>query len=235
MVIKKIFEDIFDEEVHADFLKFGRGEFKDRYLIEAKKQKDKIVIKTSAEFANFLVKKCLQGAEEKIAMKGIIVSTMDLRDEIGFEIIKQKNFQGIRQLVIDTEISPQEILNFMEKYPRIFFALSFKINNYELKIKAKPPKSAKPGKKSGDGPKANFCSLKTNDLEIVNELLFDVPNNWKEVKINHVLKIEEILYPNDLKEMKPEEIREQSKRKGVLVRNLEVDGSNSVKEKDFEV
>ena len=32
MVIKKIFDGNFDEEVHNDFLKFSRGEFKDRFF-----------------------------------------------------------------------------------------------------------------------------------------------------------------------------------------------------------
>ena len=38
MVVKKIFEGNFDEEVHNDFLKFGRGEYNNRYLLEGKKQ-----------------------------------------------------------------------------------------------------------------------------------------------------------------------------------------------------
>ncbi len=235
MVIKKIFEGEFDEEVHSDFLKFSRGDFKDRYLIEVKKQKDKWAVKTSAEFANFLVRRCLEKVEDgRIAMKGIIVSTIDLRDEIGFEIKKTSNFQGIRKNEIDTEITANEILDLMNRFPRVFFALSFITPDLNLKIKAKAPKSGKPGKKDEDGPRADFCTLKTKDEEIVKELLFDVDlSNVKEVKVNHIINVDNIVYPEGMKDMKPEEVREQSKRGGVIVRNLVVDGVNKTSEHEF--
>ena len=38
MTIKKIFEGVFDEGVHSDFLKFGRGEYKNKFLLEGKRQ-----------------------------------------------------------------------------------------------------------------------------------------------------------------------------------------------------
>ena len=42
MIIKKIFEGEFDEQVHNQFLKFSRGEFKNKYLINGKKQEKQI-------------------------------------------------------------------------------------------------------------------------------------------------------------------------------------------------
>lgn len=239
MILKKIFKGECDEEkIHEEFIKFSKGEFENRYLIEAKKQAKNWAIKTSAEFSNFLVKKCLiKSNEEKIPMKGAIISTLDLRDEVKFEIEKTKNFQGVRQLVINTEIEPQEILELMEKYPRIFFALSFSTQDCQLKIKAKPPKSGKPKTKSndGEGPKADFCSLKTTDLDIVRDLFFDVDNleQVKEIKINHTLKIEKLIYPKDLEGLKPEEIREKSKREGIIVRNINVDGEDMQRQAEF--
>ena len=147
-VVKKIFDENFDEEVHRDFLKFGRGEYSNKYLLEGKKQKNKFSIKTGPEFVNFLVKRFLEKVSEDIEIKGIIVSTIDLREEISFDIIKAGNFQGIRKLNIDTVISPLKILELMEKHPGAFFALSFKGDNFVLKIKAKAPKSGKHVKKS---------------------------------------------------------------------------------------
>lgn len=236
MVIKKIFEKVFDEEVHNDFLKFGKGEFKDKYLIEGKRQKDKWAVKTSAEFANFLVKGCLEkaGSDEKIFVKGSIVSTGNLREELNFEIVKVKNFQGIKQIVVDTEILPGEILELIEKYSRVFYALSFKKDNFILKIKAKPPKSGKASSK-GEEAKPDFCSLKTSDENLIRDLFFDIGMDWKECKINHTIKINEIIYPENAKELKPEEIREQSKKKGVLVRKINIDGREVIKETEFEI
>ncbi len=229
MVIKKIFEGNFDGEVHSDFLKFGRGEFKNRYLIEVKRQADKWAVKTGPEFANFFVNKCLPRGI--INIRGVVISTFDLSNS-GIEIKKTSNFQGIRKTEIDGEIEAEKILNLMEKYPRCFFALSFKTNNCELKIKPKAPKSAKPGK-AGEDIKVDFCSLKTSNSEIVRELLFDVSENFKEVKVSHTIKIDDIIYPKDFQNMKPEEVREMSKRKGVIVREIEIDGKKVIGEEKF--
>jgi len=232
-VINKIFNKKIDEEVHSDFLKFGRGEYKDKYLVEGKRQKDGWAIKTGPEFANFLVKKCLEKANGNLAMKGIIVSTLDLKEEINFEIKKTSNFQGIKKLEIDTGIDSGAILSLMNKYPRVFFALSFKTGNCELKIKAKAPKSGKPGSKGdGEGPRADFCSIKTKDPEIINDLFFD-NKEFKEIKIKHTIKITGIDYPKDVASLKPEEVREKSKRKGVVVREIDADGKKTTSEAEF--
>ncbi len=232
MVIRKIFEGVSDDEVHNDFLKYSRGNFKDKYLLEGKKQSDKWSIKAGAEFANYLVKKCLEKVSGNISAKGIIVSTSDLSDEIKFPIKKKSNFQGVRKLEIETEISSEELRSLMERYPRVFYALTFKGDDFDLKIKAKAPKSGKPGKESEDGPKADFCTLKTNDKTIVEDLFFDSPN-FKEIKISHVVAIEGIVYPKDMTKLKPEEVREQSKRKGKITRISTIDGKEVISEKDF--
>jgi hypothetical protein len=231
MIIKKIFGNVIDDDVHSDFLKFGKGEFSDKYLIEAKKQKDRWVVKTGPEFANDFVRMLLKDVNGTIPMKGVIVTTLKLEGEIGFPIKKVGNFQGIRKIEIDTEVSPKEILGLMEKYPRVFFALSFSINGNELKIKAKAPKSAKPS--AGDKEaKAEFCSLKTSSLELIKEIFFDFPN-FNEISIRHTINIDGIIYPSNVSSLKPEEIRLQSKRKGVVVRNIVLDGKKEVREAKF--
>ena len=65
--------------------------------------------------------------------------------------------------------------------------LLFKTNNSELKIKGKAPKSGKPGKKGDDeAPKADFCSLKTSDREIMKDLFFDLHDFSEEIGRAHV-------------------------------------------------
>lgn len=233
MIMKKIFEGGIDDEVHNFFVKFSRGEFKDKFLIDAKKQANKWAVKAGAEYVNSLVLTCLQTlGEGKISVKGIIVSTLDLRSEIKFPIVKTGNFQGIRKNQISTEIEPSVLIALMEKFPKVFFALSFKGNDFDLKIKAKAPKSGKPGKGDEDA-KADFCVIKTGEKKILDDLFFDVGLNWKEISINHTLKINDIVYPENMDNLKPAEIREQSKRKGVIVRRLITDGKEETKETDF--
>jgi len=231
MILNKIFDGIFDDEVHMAFLKFGRGEYNNKYLLEGKRQVKNWAIKGGAEYVNFLVRRCLENVDGLIAIKGIIVSTLDLRDEIGFDIVKVGNFQGIRKNVIDTEIEPSQILELMDKYPKIFFALSFKSKKFVLKIKAKAPKSGKAGSNNKE-PVVDFCSLKTDDKTVIDELFFGV-GEFNEASVNHTINVTDIVYPSNIDELKPEEIREQSKRKGVIIRKVNADGIEKTSEAEF--
>ncbi len=231
--LKKIAENKSDDDVHAEFIKFSKGIFENRYLINAKKQKDKFNIKTSAEFANYFVKSCLENLEkdDKIDIKGVIISTFDISKEVNFEISNVKKYMGIQQLVINTKTRAEEILKLMNKYPKVFYGLSFSGEDFELKIKEKAPKSGKPSSNGKDAPKADFCSLKTTNKKIIDDLLFDIPE-FKEVYVNHTIKINEIEIPKSIDD--PQKMREMSKRKGVLVRKIKADGKEIVKEYNFE-
>ncbi len=230
MIIKKIFDNKCDEEVHSDFLKFGKGEFKKKYLTNAKRQGDKVIIKTGPEFVNYLVRKGLEKASGKLSITGVIVSTMPLEVPFSKGI---KQFMGIKQHQISGEIDPKEVLALMSKYPRVFFALSFILPDYELKVKPKAPKSAKPSTNTEKEVKPEFCTLKTTDENFVKEMFFDCPH-FKEVTVGHTLKITGMLYPKDFANMKPELVREQSKRQGVIVREVICDGKTTSSHANFE-
>ena len=229
--LKKVSEKNFDESVHLELVKFSKGNFGNRYLINAKKQKDRWSIKTGAEFVNFIVRKCLEGAPEKIAVKGVIVSTANLRNEIKFPIENVKQFMGIKQIVLNSEVDAKELLGLMDRFPKAFFALSFKTPTSELKTKAKAPKSAKPASGGEKEVSADFCSLKTTDEDIIRDLFFDCMQ-FNEISINHTLNIEDITLPKNEKD--PVKIRENSVRKGKLIRKIKADGKESVKELPFE-
>ena len=230
-VIQKIANKNFDEEVHNEFTKFSRGIFQNRYLIEAKRQKDKWSIKTSSEFANFLVKSLLEKESIDLPIKGIIVSTLDITSGSGIPVENIKKYIGIQQAVINTTISPKRVLDLMNKYPKGFFALSFKTQDSELKIKEKAPKSGKPASKGDDGPKADFCALKTTNEHLVRSLLFDCPPAI-ETKIVHTLEITDIKIPKGISD--PKELREKAVRKGRLIGYINADGKKIEKSYDFE-
>jgi hypothetical protein len=233
MIIKKVFDGVFDDEVHVAFLKFGRGVYSDKFLLEGKKQMKNWAVKTGAEYANFLVRRYLEKAGRLVNVNGVIVSTLDLRDEIKFDLKKVSNFQGVRKHVVDGEVESQEIFDLMDKYPKAFFALSFKGDDFVLKIKPKAPASGKPGKNKSDGPSADFCTLKTVDKEFVDELFFGV-GDFDVVKIKHDVEVRDIIYPSNMSELKPAEVRELAKRKGILKRKVVVDGEEKMSEADFE-
>lgn len=227
--IKKIFEDKVDDLVHLQFEKFGRGDYKNKALINAKKVKDYYNISTTAEFGNELVRAMAEKlGENSTRVTGVIVSTRDLSGEIEFK--NKKQFMGVKQYVIDSDIKGRKIIELCDKLPRVFFGLSFKVGDDELKIKPKAPKSAKPGSKSDDKPKVDFIKLKTKNIDIVKGLIFE-KQNFKFAEINHTFAIKEIILPKGVAD--PKQMREMAKRKGKIIRQTNFDGLMLKEEKDF--
>jgi len=231
--IKKIADKNFDDSVHHQFQKFSKGEFRNRAVIDVKKSSKKYTIATSAEFAKGLVRTVAEIlGEGKTNITGAIVSTTDLKGEIEFKEIKQ--FQGVKRYLMDTEMSGTEIISLLDKLPKAFFALSFEVGDTKLKIKPKAPKSGKPGSKGEEKPKADFCKISTTDKDLVDDFLFDV-GEFKKVSINHTFLIDEIVISDELKKTNDfAKMREEAKRKGRVVRLVNVDGKESRSELDFE-
>src|SRR3989344_4892296 len=229
--IKKIFDNQIDNSVHLQFQKFSRGEFKNRALIEAKNSNGKFTIKTSAEFANELVRDSAEKlGSQKTKVTGAIISTADLKNELNFKNIKQ--FHGVKRYLIENEMSGNEILKLLNKFPKNFFALSFSAGENILKIKPKAPKSGKPGKETEE-LKIDFCSLKTFEPEIGKNFVFEKPD-FKRAEIRHIFLIEKIEIPEELKNSKDfAKIREESKRAGKIIRIANIDGKEEKTEKEF--
>jgi hypothetical protein len=227
--IKKIADKNIDEDVHMQFQKFSRGEFRDRAIIEAKNSNGKYTIKTSAEFANELVKIMAKKlGSNKTMVTGAVVSTNDLTGEIEFK--EKKQFQGVKRYLIEQEMSGDEIIKLIDKFPKTFFALSFNVGDDILKIKAKAPKSGKPGKEKEDGPVADFCSLKTTDKKVAESFIFENPN-FKTAKINNTFFVDKIEMPQGEKDFA--KIREMAKRVGRIVRKAIIDGEEKSEEIGF--
>jgi len=225
--IKKIVDKNIDELVHAQFQKFSRGTFKDRAVVLVRKSKNKYNITTSFEFSNELVRSMAEKlGDKKTKVTGAIVSTSDLKDKIEFTEIKQ--FQGVKRYLIDYELSGKEILSLLDEFPKVFFALTFEIDEENtLKIKPKAPKSGKPGK-GDEEPKADFCKIITNDEKIGKSFVFE-KDDFKKAEIKHEFVIENIIMP-ETSEKDFAKIREMAKREGKIVRYSNIDESKLVKE-----
>lgn len=249
--IKKIVDKKTDESIHLQFQKFSKGEFRDRALIKAKSSAGKYTINTTYEFANDLVKFMADRlGTSKSAVKGVVVYTGELD---GIDYKDKKQFMGVKQYVLDEEMPGTGILDMMSKFPKAFFALSFRVGEDELKIKAKAPKSAKPKTKGGDEIVADFCKLVTRDRKIAQDFIFE-KTDFKTAEVKHDFIIEEIVVPQDLKGekdrceskipsgTKSQEkefdafaiIRELAKRKGKIIRTSTIDGEKIKKEIGFE-
>ncbi|VVB83619.1 Uncharacterised protein [uncultured archaeon] len=230
--IKKVFDKTPDEDVHLQFQKFSRGEFRNRAMIKAKKVKNNYTISTTSEFANEFVGLVAEKlGNEKTKVTGAIISTTDLGKEIDFQ--NKKQFMGIKQYVIDKEMGGNEIINLIKKFPKVFFALSFSAGGDVLKIKAKAPKSAKP-KNKDEAPNPDFCKLTTSDEKIAKSFVWEKAD-FKLAEIGHDFFIDEIVIPDEIKNEKDfAVVREKSLRKGRIVRKAVIDGKETKEEAKFE-
>jgi hypothetical protein len=228
--IQKAVENKADESVHLQFQKFSKGEFRDRAIIKVKKSGAKYTINTSAEFANELVRAVAEKlGEQTTNVTGAVVSTNDLTGKLDFK--EKKQFQSVKRYLIDKEISGNKILELLNEFPKSFFALSFESGDSKLKIKPKAPKSGKPRSKGGEPPKADFCKLITTDREIGKSFVFE-KKDFKEANIIHHFIIDSLILPEGEKNFA--KIRELAKKKGKIIREVEIDGQKTTKEYEFE-
>ncbi|MEK6919031.1 MAG: hypothetical protein AABW73_03245 [Nanoarchaeota archaeon] len=220
--INKVFSGKIDDEAHGDFVKFSKGLFTDKFLVDAKKQKGGIFsFKTSYEFANYLVRTCASEVSDNspIEVTGVVVSTRNLKSELPFPISSVKQFAGVKQAIIKASIKPSDILAATEKLPKAFFALSFKTSKSQLKIKAKAPKSGKPSTKGDVKAVPDFCSLKTTNHVIVHDLLFDIKDKvFDSASISHNFEIKRINVPKGVTD--PVAMREKATREGTIKRRI---------------
>jgi len=236
--IKKVFDKNPNEDVHLQFQKFSRGEFKNRALVKVKKVKDKYTIFTTAEFANELVKTLAEKlGSGKTKVTGGIISTVNLKEIPQYDNLLTnatvKQFQGVKNYSIDVEISGKELLDIVNAFPKAFFALSFSVGDSILKIKAKAPKSAKP-KNKDEAPNPDFCKLITNDEKIAKEFVWE-KTDFKLAEIFHDFIIDSITIPAFLKNEKDfAVVREKSLRKGKIVRRGKIDEKEMKEEAEFE-
>jgi hypothetical protein len=218
-----------DELAHLQFEKYSRGLFKDKAIVQAKNSKGNYYFVTTSEYASEFVRACAEElGNEKAKVEGVIISTKSLPENIKYGDISQ--FMGVKKYSISGEFTGHQLVALCDSVPRAFIALSFSTSKSELKIKPKAPKSTKPGNSSEDGPKVDFCKLKTTNHEFAKKLLFEV-TDFKKAEARHDFDIKDIEVPRDEKD--PVKMREKAVRKGIILRKLTVDDKEVVKEYSF--
>jgi len=230
--IKKIFSGKSDNLVHLQFQKYSKGEFKNKACVKVTNSGNKFSMATGYEYANELVRAVAERlGNNKTQVTGGIITTKNLTGEIDFQ--DKKQFMGVKQYVIAKEMTGKEIMDICDKLPTSFIALSFKVGDTELKIKAKAPKSAKPSTKIEEKPKIDFCKLITTDRNLFQAMIFEADlQNIKKVEIYHDLIINDIILPKGEKDFA--KMRELAKRKGKVVRKIFIDEKETRRESEFE-
>lgn len=224
--IKKIWQDKTDESVHKQFVRFGKGNFPNRAVINLRKGSN-IKLGGSFELANDFTEFVSELAE--ISFSGIIQSREEIEEilmnnDADFDESEKKKLH-----VYIIEHAPSRVIKEI-KDKAYAMLLDAKSSGISLKIKKKLPK---PGKSGGGKVDDKFCVLEL-DLKYWQQVkeAFMLPE-CKKCKVKHTYIIDEIIPPKNEKDF--EEIRLKAKRKGKIIRELEIDGKTEIQEHKFEV
>jgi hypothetical protein len=228
--VKKIFTNQTDEPVHRQFIRFGKGDYKGRFLLGLRKSKN-IKLKSSFEFANDFVFLCSAFGNCKVS--GEVLSKQDISDFMSMNNIQGDSETKKGGLFYKNNISSQEIsgelLNKLaeESY---FALLDIEGEDFILKIKKKLPK---PGKNEGKIDD-KFCQLEVDNKYhqmIKDDFFWDMPDA-KKINVKHEVVIDRIVMPEGEKDFA--KIRELAKRAGKLIRIGDADGKEVRNEVGFE-
>lgn len=214
--IKKIWQGN-GEGVHYQFVRFSKGRFEGRAILNLHKT-SKVKLKGSFEWVNDFVNLANESGDMKFS--GVILS----REELDLENEKKK--KGVFQYDV-SDLSSEKLNEIKDKAYALL--LSGEGEETLLKIKRKLPK---PGK-SKDKVDDKFCylELNLNQWEKVKDA-FMFPE-CKKCRISHIFEINEIVIPEGEKDF--EKIRLLAKKKGKIIRTIEIDKKESEDEKEFEV
>lgn len=226
MFIKNIFVNKIDDGVHQQFIRFGKGNYATKAVVNAKISGNNAKASGTFELANDFVLLCSDLAP-KLKISGIILS----KEKMNLENERKKS--GIFEYSIDKEIDSKELKNIVEK---CYFALiDCQAPGISFKVKKKLPR---PGKSGDTKVNDKFCALEL-DMKFFPKLkdgfFWDAPV-FKKARAEHSYLISEIIIPKELeKEKNFDKIRQEAKRKGVLTRKVIADGKETVKEINFAV
>ena len=215
--IKKIFSNEADEYIKRQFRRFGKGSY-ERAFLSITNGKN-LAVKSSYEFSNDLFHMIIQNLNEPVDVTGLIISNEKIED---FGNVKKK--QKLYEAEINENLHPERLREIYEKYKNQNILLSLSYGSYKLKTGTKLPK---PGKKL----KNNFCSA-VLPKEFLHEFMFDYKEDFKKAVIKHIYNINEIIIPEEFRH-NIELARLNAKRKGIILRILEIDGKTTENRKEF--
>ena len=218
--IWKIFHDKIDESVHRQFIRFGKGEYGGRALLGLWKTGSKVKIKSSFEFANDFV--LFAAGLGNVSFNGNIWSKEPLQGLSG----QKKAGKWVYEV---ENIGSEKILSLAKEV--YYFLLNGEGLGINLKIKSKLPKPGKGEDKVDD----KFCQLEIDERfyhKAKEDFFWDLPE-CKKASIEHRFIITDIILPKT-NEKDFAVLREMAKRKGRIIRIVEIDGKETRSEKNFE-
>jgi len=218
--VKKIFQNKIDDAVHSQFIRFSRGIFDNKAVINISKN-GKIKISSTYELAGELAL-FLASLAKNLHVSGLIMAKEPIEGLAG------EKKRGLYNYNIEQNISFEKLNEISGKA----FAMLLDCDAPGINMKSKK-KLPRPSSKGLDKVKDKFCTIQL-DIKfwpsVKEEFLFELPDGKKYKGINRY-EISELILPENEKDS--ERLRLLTKRKGKLIRKSIVDGKEIIQERNF--
>ncbi len=226
--MRKICEGKPDDQAHAKFTRFGVGRF-EREEVTIKVTGNKVKVQTGPEYIDVLLKILAEIVQEDVDVQGRIVSSKDVENRIedhGLEIIKKRG----KKYDVKGVLKKEDFAKLLDGMSDCFLLLKAASGKNKVKIGQSLPKPGKLVEKFATGE----FSKDSSDM-IKEEFLFDTDGFKKEAKLKHTYAIDDIAVDEELIKTDPAKARVEARRKGKVIREISIDGEDSVKEYPLDV
>jgi len=222
-----------DEPTHSAIGRYGRGVFQGP-AAEANVSGSKLKISGSYLYVPVLGQLLADRCAADVAVQGVVISKADIQPQLeghGLEVMDVKKRGGFKYAVA-ANLSGSQLHRLYEDLWESAVLLKSRGSGFSLNTSQSIPKP-------NDYSDTSFCSLTmpASDDNQMAAFRSVVPGaeatKFGSLSIKHIIKINDILVSADLASKPASMVRLMAKRKGVLTRQLTVDGRSVETQHEF--
>ena len=223
--IKKAINQEIDETTHNKFTRYSLGEF-EKETFKIKKTKKNFAVNTGPEYCDVLEQFFIKKILKNTIVKGKIIAQRNIAKDLETLGIEPVKITGNgKKAEISEELTNEKLIEVFETLNDTALLLDLTSDKNSLKMKKSFPR----GKLVEGFCKAKFALDHFNDFK--EEFLWDLTNeDFKVIELKHTYIVDEIIVSDELIKQDPARARKEAKRKGKIIRFLDVDGSTTKKE-----
>ena len=222
-----------DDAIHSAMTRYGRGTFEGPGADASVKGK-KLTASGSYLYVPILGQTLASISDDEIAVRGLIVTKTDITEVLedhGLDVLDIKKRGGYK-FRVEGNLSPPGLYELYDDLWDVGVLLKAKAPKMSLS-----PGSTVPKPKKFSDP--TFCKLSIpatgeNRAALAESLVpgFEA-GDFEDLAVRHTIRVDELVIPPDMSGASPSAIRTAARRRGILSRELTVDGEETSSEFEF--
>jgi hypothetical protein len=222
-----------DERIHSLMTRYGRGTFEGPASDSVVSGK-KLVTSGSYLYVPMLGQLLATICQDDLAVKGLVVSKTDITEELqehGLDVLDIKKRGGYK-LKVEGDLPPAALFDVYEDLWDAAVLLKARAPKMSLSTGSSVPKP----KKASDPTFAKLTLPNTDEVQAstVETLVQGIgARSFENLSVRHTIRIEELIIPEEAAGKPASVLRMAAKRRGVLERQVTLDGEKT--EEEFEI